>query len=230
VEPAVGSHPLAAIASSAASVHHRLELRRASILGLIAAAVVLTACGGDHGASRATDSTADEAEPTPNPKHLIVQPSDLPFRFSPVPGERIPVPLASVLADPWSARGTDVIRRERVAGYEASFWSPQRQRIECAAAVYRSRTGAREVFRLRSKRFEAFLAASKSGHPTSVERIGDETHAYRFELGRSKALTLTWRYRNVLASCGTMGVRPADMQPILLLAVAQQARMAQALG
>jgi hypothetical protein len=220
-----------AIASSTASVHHRLELRRASILGLIsAAALLLTACAADDGASRATDSAADEPEPTPSPKHLLVQPSDLPLRFSPVPGERIPVPLASVLADPWSAGATDVIRRERVAGYEASFWSPKRQRIECAAAVYRSRTGAREVFRRRSKRFEAFLAASKSGRPTSVERIGDETHAYRFELGRSKALTLTWRYRNVLASCGTMGVRPADLRPILLLAVAQQARMAQALG
>jgi hypothetical protein len=219
------------IARSAASVHHRLELRSASILGLIiASALVLSACAGDSGASRATDSTAAEDEPTPDPKHLLVQPSDLPFRVSPVPGERIPVPLASVLADPWSAGGTDIIRRERVAGYEASFWSPQRQRIECAAAVYRSRTGAREVFRLRSKRFEAFLAASKSGRPTSVERIGDETHAYRYELGRSSALTLTWRYRNVLASCGTMGARPADLRLILLLAVAQQARIAQALG
>jgi hypothetical protein len=205
-------------------------LRSASILGLIiAAALVLTGCTGDS-ASRATDSTAAKAEPTPDPKHLLVQPSDLPFRVSPVPGERIPVPLASVLADPWSAGGAEIIRRERVAGYEASFWGPQRQRIECAAAVYRSRAGAREVFRLRSKRFEAFLAASKGGRPTAVERIGDETHAYRYELGRSSALTLTWRYRNVLASCGTMGVRPAALRPIVLLAVAQQTRIAKALG
>jgi hypothetical protein len=196
---------------------------------MVAALLLLAACGGDKGASRAThDSAADE--PTPNPKHLLAQPSDLPPRFSLVPGERIPVPLASILADPWSTGIADVVRRERVAGYQTSFWSPERQRIECAAAVYRSSKGAGEVFRLRSKRFAAFLAASKSGRPTPVERIGDETRAYRFKPGSSKALTVTWRYRNVLASCGTMGVRPADLRQIVLVAVAQQARISQALG
>jgi hypothetical protein len=204
---------------------------------VIVAVLVPAACAGkDQGSSpRTTGSVttggqrASKQEPTPDPKNLVLQLADLPTRFSLVPGERISVPVEKVLADPWSAGSTAVIRRERVAGYQISFWSPERQRIECAAAVYRSSSGAEEVFRLRTRRFRAFLGASKSGRPAQVKSIGDETSAYRFEVRRLKGVTVAWRYRNVLASCTTMGVRTADLRQMVEVAQAQQSRISTAL-
>ncbi len=157
------------------------------------AALLLAGCGGgDDEASRALTGPEHEAglEPTRDPKYLVPQLSDLPARFSLVPGETFPTPLAWVLADPWSAGYAAVIRRERVAGYQTSFWNPVHERIECSAAVYRSSSGAGRVFRLRNERFRAFLAVRESGRPADVERIGEETTAFRFVIGRSKGLTV----------------------------------------
>jgi hypothetical protein len=203
---------------------------------IVSIAVLLVACGGgDEHASppTAAPQTAPEQdaepEPTPDPKHLVPRLSDLPAGFSPVPGETIPTPTAGVLADPWSAGSAAVIRRERVDGYQTSFWNPERERIECSAAVYTTSKGAKEVFRLRTHRFRTFLAASQSGEPIRVGRIGAETRAFRFQIRRSQGLTVAWRDRNVLSSCTTMGSERDDLRQIVEVALAQQARISKAL-
>jgi hypothetical protein len=169
-----------------------------------------------------------ERESTPDPKYLVPRLSDLPTRFSIVPGETFPTPLSWVVSDPWSAGAVGVIRRERVAGYQTSFWSPESGRIECSAAVYRSSNGASYVFRHRTKRFRAFVAARHSQQPRSVGRIGDETASFRFELGRSKGLAVAWRYRNVLTSCTKLRSSAADLRQIVAVASAQQERISAA--
>lgn len=189
-----------------------------------AAALLLAACSGGDPERQA------EREPAPDPKYLVARLSDLPARFSIVPGDTYPTSLASVLADPWSAGHTAIIRRERVAGYQTQFRSPESGRIECSAAVYRSSVGARDVFRYRAARFRAFAAAAHSRQPTRVERIGDETAMFRFERGRLKGLTVAWRYRYVLASCTKLRTRAADLRQIVEVATAQQRRISVAVG
>lgn len=202
------------VATVPVSVHDRLVVRCLGTVAL-AAVLIVTACGGDDG------STSD-AEPLPDPKDLVLQPSDLPRRFSVVPGERIPVPLGSVVADPRSDRSRTVMRRERVSGYQTSFRSPELGRIECAVAVYRSRSGAKEVFRLRNEGFGAFLTSSASGQPTRVETIGEEAGAYRFEIRGSKRVTVVWRYRNVPASWTTVRHEAPELGQLVSVAQAQQ--------
>ena len=207
-------------------------MRRSSILALILAAVLpLAACdSADERASlRTTAAQTTNPEPTPDPKHLVVELSVLPAGFTIVPGESVPTPLASVLADPTSAGHADLIERERVAGYQAQYRGPESETIECAAAVYRSSNGAREVFRLRTERLGSLLSTWLRGQWRYVRRIGEETRAYRFQIGRSRGLGVTWRYRNVLASCTTLGLRPADMSQVVGFAVAQQKRISDAL-
>jgi hypothetical protein len=185
---------------------------------------LLAGCSGSDSERQA------KRESTPDPKYLVPQLSDLPTRFSIVPGETFPTPLSWVLADPWSAGAAAVIRRDRVAGYQTSFWSPESGRIDCSAAVYRSNSGASDVFRHRVTRFRAFVAVGHNRPPRSVWRIGDETAAFRFELGRSKGLAVAWRYRNVLASCTKMRPSAADLRQIVAVALAQQERISAAVG
>ena len=146
-----------------------------------------------------------------------------------MPGESLRVPLSWVLRDPWSAGVRSLIRRERVAGYERSFWSPDRRRVECEAAVYRSVAGARNVFSLRAKRFGAFLADAHMGGRVPVGVIGDATIAYRTERGW-KGFVVSWRYRRVLARCGGLGLERSSLREALLLARLQQRRVARSLG
>lgn len=187
------------------------------------AVLVLSGCGGGDPERQAQN------EPTPDPKYLVARLSDLPTRFSILPGESFHTPLAWVLADPWSAGYAAVIRRERVAGYQTSFVSPESGRIECSAAVYRASTGARDVFRHRTARFRSFVVAG-NGRQQRVEKIGDETRAFLFELGQSRGLTVAWRFRNVLASCTKMRPSGADLRQIVDVALAQQQRISAAVG
>lgn len=151
----------------------------------------------------------------PDARALLVQLSDLPPGYRLVPGETLPTAAANVLADPWAKGHEALIRRQRVAGYQTSFWSPGGRRIECGVAVYRSSEGAAEVVRLRG------------GLP--AERLGDEKRAFRFELGELRGLALTWRHGNVLATCTSVGVEP-DAAQLRRVALAQQRRIAQALA
>jgi len=159
-----------------------------------AAVLSLTACGGKTGEAG--------REPAPDPKQLVARLSNLPPRFSVVPGDTYPTTLALALADPWSTGYSAIIRRERLSGYQVQFRSPESGRIECTAAIYRSNDGATDIFRYRNARFEAL--AADAHRRQLVARIGDETVAVRFELARLRGLTLAWRHRYVLASCTTL--------------------------
>ena len=200
-----------------------MRLRLVSSFAL--AVVVIAACGGNE----KTGLQPGKHEPTPDPKLLVVQLADLPSGFSLVPGERIPVPLSRVLAEPWSVGHAALIRRERIAGYQTSFRAADLGRIESSAATYRSSDGARRVFRHGSRSFGAFLATSQSGRRTRVERIGEETRGYRYDVGRANGLTVIWRYRNVIASCTTMQTEPPDLRQLTAVAQAQQERISGAL-
>jgi hypothetical protein len=206
-------------------------VRRFNILALFLAVLHLAACDmADESASpRPAAAQTTSPEPTPDPKHLVVQLSVLSAGFAIVPGESFPTPLATVLADPSSAGHADLIKRERVAGYQAQFRGPESETIQCAAAVYRSSNGAREVFRRRAERLGSLLSTWLNGQWRHVRRIGDETRAYRFQIRRSRGLTVTWRYRSIHSSCTTLGLRPADMRQIVGFAVAQQKRISNAL-
>ena len=183
-----------------------------------AGALVLSACGGGHPTEQA------EREPLPDPKYLVAKASDFPIRFSLVPAETYPTSLASVLADPLSAGLEAVIRRERVAGYQTAFRSPEAGQIECSAAVYRSDDGADETFGHRLRRFEALFGARSRQLPM-IERVGDETAAFRFDSGRLRGLTVAWRYRYVLAACTTLRTHVDDFRTLVSVALAQQQRI-----
>jgi hypothetical protein len=129
--------------------------------------------------------------------------------------------------DPASHGIEGLIRRERVDGYEASFWTPERERVECNVGLYRSNGAARKVFPLRAVRFAAFVVATRKGRPASVPRLGAETRALRFD---STGLAVLWRYRRVLASCAAITLDPGGRTRLLLVAQAQQRRFADVLG
>lgn len=187
----------------------------------------LAACGG--GGAGSTERQ-ESREATPDPKYMVVRLSDLPGRFSLVAGETIPTRLDSVLGDPWSSGLESVIRRERISGFQTSVWSPERQRIECGVAVYRSSAGASELFGLRTARLRASpLAANHRGQSVPVEKLGDEANAIRFKGRRLDIITVTWRDRNVLAACSTLGSRSSDANSLMKVARAQQKRIALSL-
>jgi hypothetical protein len=192
------------------SLVQRFESAR-RLLAALVLALVVAACG-----------TQEQSESVA--QQLVPQLSDLPAGFDHVPAESFPVSLETVLAEPWSAGVRAMITRERLSGYQAAFWSPQRQPIQCSAAVYRSAFGATEVSRARRERFVAEL----EGAPVRVQAIGAETRAYRYRLGDQLAVTLGWRFRHVLSSCTAAG-RTVDVEALLVVARAQQTRIARIL-
>ncbi len=187
--------------------------------------LLAAACGSQSPAGSAPDATD-----LPDPPNLVVHLADLPAGFTPVPGESLRTPLEWVLADPWSVGARALIRRERVGAYQRSFWTRDRERIECSAALYRSSRGARQVFGLRTGRFGAFAATHLNGRWTRVPRIGDQSTALRAEGGGWRGLAVLWRYRAVLSSCTTASLRAATMRWTVELARLQQKRIADALG
>jgi len=188
--------------------------RLPAVLGL---GLVLAGCG-----------EAGEPKPgssQPDARLLVVQLSDLPPRFSLVPAESFPVSLATVLAEPWSAGVRDIVEGERVSGYQMAFSSPRARHIQCNAAVYRSTSGAAEVFAARGAHFAEFAAATGGGRVTA-ETLGEETRTFRYRLRGPRAITVSWRSRNVLSSCTTVSSAP-HVAELLLAARAQQRRIAE---
>ena len=165
-----------------------------------------------------------------DPKQLVVRLADLPPRYSLVPGETIPIPLETVLADPWSTGLEAEIRRERLGGFQTSVWDPKHQRIQCSVAVYRSSTGARQILKQRRSRFNAFVAARLLGRPTSVGALVEDADAVRFDLGRMKGLAISWQHRNVIAVCSVLGRTPPPLAVLKAVVSAQQRRLATMLG
>lgn len=168
-------------------------------------------------------------ESSPDPKQLVVKLTDLPPRYSLVPGETIPVALESVLADPWSSGLGAEIRRERLGGFQTSVWDPEQQRIQCSVAVYRSSTGARRVLEHGRIHSRAFFAAHR-GQSTPLGALGEDARASRLDLGRLKGLTIGWRHRSVLAACSLIGDNQPALAELMVVASAQHRRLATTLG
>jgi hypothetical protein len=197
------------------SLAQRFESARRLVRGLVvvvSAALVLAGCGSDPYES----STHDAQTLTP-------ELSELPSGFSLDPGESFPVPTSKILAEPFSASSSALIRRERLYGYQAGFTSPRGRPIECTAAVYRSSAAARKVFRLRTESVAAFVAES-GGRSLRVGTIGEESYGFRDDLEPVSHEAVAWRFRNVLSTC----IGP--LAEILVIARVQQARIARALG
>ena len=60
-----------------------------------------------------------------------------------------------------------------------------------------------------------------------MPEIGEETDAYRFDIGGNEYVGVAWRYRDVLSTCGGNGSSTSTMAEILIVARAQQARIAR---
>ena len=168
-------------------------------------------------------------ESSPDPKLLVVRLTDLPPRYTLVPGETIPVTLESVLADPWSTGLEAEIRRERLGGFQTSVWNPELQRIQCSVAVYRSSTGARQILKQSRLRFHAFFAAHR-GRSTPLGALGEDARASRLDLGRRKGLIIGWRHRRVLAACSLIGYNQPALAELMVVASAQHRRLVTMLG
>ena len=195
---------------------------RFTLLGLVVA-VVLFAVGCGTGGGRPARQTELAAQ------QLVPQLSDLPRGFNLNPAESFPVPTSKILADPWQGSSAAIIRRERVSGYQVSFTSPQAVRLQCSAAVYRSSAAARKVYRLRTTGGASFVA-KLGGRSLPVAKIGEESHAHRFDIGSAEYLGVAWRFRNVLSACVGAGFTTSPMAEMLVVARAQQARIARALS
>jgi hypothetical protein len=189
-----------------------------------AAAFSLTACGGG--------STGTTSKGTPDLRYLVAQLSDVPARFVRESSETGPTALQTVLHEPWSAGGTALITRERIAGYQATFVGPEAERIDCGAALYRSRSAGSKVFRLRTRGFTALLATGKDPpvRGERVGRIGDETRAFYVRSEFAEGLIVVWRYRDVVSSCTLTGLSPGAKKQLLGVVRAQQSRVAAAVG
>jgi hypothetical protein len=161
-------------------------------------------------------------------QQLVPQLSDLPAGYDAVPAESFPVATEKILHDqPWSAGAAGLIRRERIAGYQTSFVAPSQTRLECSAALYRTTDAAKKIYSLQTRAFAAFLGRI-AGRALASPGIGEESTAHRFSLGGVPYYGVVWRFRNVLSSC-TAVVREPDPEEMLVVARAQQARIARAL-
>jgi hypothetical protein len=208
-----------------------------TMIGLVAAAsfaLLAAACGGSSDTTTAAETTnpidtvtTTASEPTPDPKDLVAQLSDLPSGYSVDTKGTGPRSLADALENATTPEHVDLIRRERVAGYESQFESTNFNVINCTATVYRSSDGAAEAFGLGNKR----AMDEASFKPASLsESLGDEEEAYNAESGGFSVFVIVWRDRNVLGFCASSGLVPPDPAATIRVAQAQQARIAAALS
>jgi hypothetical protein len=161
----------------------------------------------------------------------VAQLSDLPTGYSVDQDGTGPRTLAEALEDATPEQAA-VIKRDRVGGYQATFESPNAKVIECTATVYRSIGGAEEAFRLGVERASNEpLPGGVKLEPASIqESLGDETVALTGESQGTSIFTVVWRDRNVLAFCATGGLVATDPAETVDIALAQQERIADALG
>ena len=206
---------------------------------VVAASLVLpaVACGGSSDSSGTTTAaettnpidavTTTASEPTPDPKDLVAQLSDLPSGYSVDTKNTGPRSLSDSLKIAKTPEHAALIKRERVAGYESQFQSTNFNVINCSATVYRSSDGAAEAFRLGIKSAED----EASFKPASLtESLGDEEEAYNAESGGFSVFVIVWRDGNVLGFCASSGLVPPDPAATIRVAQAQEERIAAALG
>jgi hypothetical protein len=73
----------------------------------------------------------------------------------------------------------------------------------------------------------ASFVAELGGRSLPVAKIGEETDAHRFDVGRAEYLGVAWRYRDVLSTCAAGGFTTSPLEELLVVARAQQRRIAE---
>ena len=184
----------------------RRLVRLAVVLGILA--LTVAGCGNDS-----YESSTHAAQ------RLVPALSELPPGFSLDPAESFPVPTSRILAESPPDSASAIIRRERLAGYQAAFTSPRGRPIECRAAVYRSSAAARKIYRLLLQSI-----GDLDGRSVRVMKIGEETSASRFKIGSASYVGIAWRHRNVLSTC-ISGEETSARADMFVVARAQQHRI-----
>jgi hypothetical protein len=72
----------------------------------------------------------------------------------------------------------------------------------------------------------ASFVAELGGRSLPIPEVGEETHASRFDIGSAQYLGVAWRFRDVLSTCVAGGFSTSPMAEILVVARAQQRRIA----
>ena len=145
--------------------------------------LAVAGCGGQR--------VEESAVLTPNPKALVASVLDLP------PGYRIDRENSgrwtfADVADSVRPEIAEVMRRELIAGYDASFDGPRW--IFCTAEVYRSSEGAAAFFRL--ARHDTVLADRED----LEETIGDESIAWWADEPGGGETFYLWREKNLIGN------------------------------
>jgi hypothetical protein len=222
-------------------------MRYAGVALLAASILLLSGCGG--GGETATETvtvteptppesttettqSSETSEPTPDPKGLVAQLSDMPTGFRIDDEQSGPTSLEDTLEGA-SPEQQEVIRRERVEGYGVWFTTPNGvEQTNCTATTYRSTDGAEEVLHIGFDRFAKGFASGelKGGQASIEEKIGSETRAYTIEQDGVSTFVVVWNYRNVNGVCISAGFLSTDPDETVRIAQAQQARIEAALG
>jgi hypothetical protein len=212
--------------------------RRLALLLLAMAA--LAGCGGgsDESATTTAEATTTTEEATTeasanaqlDPKLLVAQLSDLPTGYSIDQEETGPTGLQRALQDKTPEEAA-LVRAERVAGYEILFESPKLRAIYCSAVVYRTTGGAEELYRLGVDQISATAKkeGGKAERASISEELGDERAAFNVEMEGLSSFMVVWRDENVIGVCVGGGPLATDPAETVLIAQAQQERMAAAL-
>jgi hypothetical protein len=223
----------------------RYTLTTIGLAAVASFALLVVGCGGGSSGSTTTTQTqtttaatatttttaADALASTPDPKELVAQLSDLPTGYSIDTNHTGPATLADALKDHTPAE-IALIRKERVAGYDAQFESPNLHVISCTALVYRSDQGAKELYDQGVQ--QVSQRAKQNGgtaDPASIqEKLGDQTSAFNVTYQGVSLFTVVWRTRNVVSYCGSGGYVASDPAETVRVAQAQQKRIEDALG
>lgn len=222
-------------------------LRWLVVAGALTATVVAGCGGGGDGSSGAETvtvtettpiesttegmtTTTDTSEPTPDPKDLVAQLSDLPTGYSIDRDETGPLSLKEALEDRTPEEAV-LIKAERVSGYDISFQSPNLRVIACRVVVYRSSDGADRIFDLGNDQFiEKAREQGGTAEQASIEeKLGDETVAFTFESKSASVFVVAWREDSILALCTSGGLIATDPSETVRVSQAQQERIAAAL-
>jgi len=197
---------------------------------VLALALLGAGCGDDNDSAGSTTTTTETTSAAPAPEELVARQSDVPDGFAADPG-RTGVRGVEVAIEGLTPEQVDVVRRERVAGYQATFTSPSEGVITCTAARHLTSDGAQEVADIGVDHFEASLR-EEGPAPTSFDvgdAVGDESWAFTFESGGVDGFLVLWRDENVLGSCTGVGAVASDPSSIVAIARAQEERISSEL-
>jgi hypothetical protein len=201
--------------------YHRAILRIV-VLAAVALGLSTAGCGG---------SAADRVE-TPDAESLVVRIDDLPAGYTLAPSETGPIGLEDSVEDADTEEQRQLIRAQRVSGFERSFQASDLRLVACRAVVYRSAEAAEQLYSVGQRNVEQlFESGEAEGGPASAAaELGDRSDAYRLDREGAVALVVIWREQNVLSACLVGGLAASDLDGAIEIAEAQQARIEEALG